>query len=206
VECRIELTASALQKCGALPYGGPVTVTLRLLWPTSIPLLNTALGRHESSKKNCHPRGVRHDAKLWLSSARSLRLRRAISIATVNVGTIIAMPSQRHPQHQQESLKIQRTIWAFSYSRAVLNGFNLYVFLLNKLEPMEAFESSPCALQEHRYHHLSYIGMEPPERIERSSSCLRIRCSTSRASAALQDGQGGKFCNSGLLVPGQALF
>jgi transposase-like protein len=94
-----------------------------------------AIGRHESSKKNSpviHAAFAmiqKHTAKLWLSSARSLRLRRAISIATVSVGTIIAMPSQRHPQHQQESLKIQSTIWAFSYSRAVLNGFNLYVLV-----------------------------------------------------------------------------
>lgn len=26
------------------------------------------------------------------------------------------------------------------------------------MEPMEAFESSPCDLQDRRYHHLSYIG------------------------------------------------
>jgi hypothetical protein len=73
-----------------------------------------------------HPRGVRHNPKTHCQIVADFVQYRL----QLSVGTIIAMPSQRHPQHQQVS-KIHSTIWAFSYSRAVLNGFNLYVLLLN---------------------------------------------------------------------------
>jgi len=45
-------------------------------------------------------------AKLWLNSALSRRLCLAISMATMSVGMIMVIPSQRQLHAQQESLKI----------------------------------------------------------------------------------------------------
>ena len=75
-----------------------------------------AYALHVSAKKNSPVIHVafaaiqKQTAGLWLNSVLSRRLRRARSIATASVGSIIAIPSQRQLQTQHESLKIQRTM------------------------------------------------------------------------------------------------
>lgn len=139
--------------------------------------------RNESSKKNSPiiqtalAEIQQQTAKLCENSIASPQLRRAISMATARVGRIMSVPAVRQPQHQHVSLKIHRTICEFSYSRAVLNNYDVFL-VLKKLGPGGRFQ-----LPSRRYK-LRVLGflnepgiLDPPSGFEPETSFLPRKCS-----------------------------